>query len=199
LFSSKSAGNEQLTALTGVVLIVLLAVIGVTILRLRSLLWIHLFVGLLLIGPVALKLSSTGYRFLRYYSNNAHYRRKGPPETYLRMLAPIVVLSTIVVLASGVALLLVGPSSRATLLPIHKISFIVWGVVTAIHVLGHLADLPRTLGARRRAHDWNTDALGTTGRLLSLGGALVGGLTLAILLIPQFTPWLHAHFHHAPH
>jgi hypothetical protein len=33
--------------------------------RLRS--W-HLFLGLVLIGPVALKVASTGYRFMRYYT-----------------------------------------------------------------------------------------------------------------------------------
>jgi hypothetical protein len=53
-------GNQRLTVLTGAVLIVLLAVLGVTILRLHTtLLWVHLFLGLLLIGPVVLKLSST--------------------------------------------------------------------------------------------------------------------------------------------
>ena len=49
--------------------------------RIGQLLWLHLFVGLLLIGPVVLKLASTGYRFARYYTNDAVYRRKGPPET----------------------------------------------------------------------------------------------------------------------
>ena len=44
----------------------LLAVIGVTIPELRQLISVHLFVGLLLLGPVALKMVSTGYRFVRY-------------------------------------------------------------------------------------------------------------------------------------
>ena len=48
-------------------LLVLLAVEGVTILFLRPLLSVHIFVGMLLIPPVALKLGSTGYRFVRYY------------------------------------------------------------------------------------------------------------------------------------
>jgi len=69
---------------------------------------VHLFVGMLLIGPVGLKLASTGYRFVRYYSGNEVYRRKGPPELWLRMIAPVVVLSTLVVFVSGVLLLLEG-------------------------------------------------------------------------------------------
>ena len=73
-------GNERLTTVTGAILIVLLAVIGFTIPQLRQFISVHLFVGLLLIGPVVLKLASTGYRFVRYYTGNAAYRRKGPPE-----------------------------------------------------------------------------------------------------------------------
>src|SRR6266700_2655738 len=40
---------------------------------------LHMFVGLLLIPPVALKLASTGYRFVRYYTASPAYRRKAPP------------------------------------------------------------------------------------------------------------------------
>ena len=103
-------GNEQLTTVTGVILIVLLAVIGFTIPQLRQFIWLHLFVGLLLIGPVLLKMASTGYRFVRYYTHNAEYRRKGPPEIALRLIAPIVVLSTVGVFATGIGLMIVGPT-----------------------------------------------------------------------------------------
>ena len=140
-------GNERLTAATGVVLLVLLAVLGVTILRIGQLLWLHLFVGMLLIGPVLLKLTSTGYRFARYYTANPAYRRKGPPAAPMRLLAPLVVISTVVVFGSGVALLLAGPGSRSTLFPIHKLSFFAWLALTGLHVLGHLADLPAPLRA----------------------------------------------------
>src|SRR6478672_6065648 len=91
-----TAGNERLTAAAGALLIVLLAVIGVTIIQLGPLLSVHMFVGMVLLGPLALKLASTGYRFARYYTANPRYRRKGPPLLPLRLLAPIVVLSTLV-------------------------------------------------------------------------------------------------------
>ncbi|HEV7162164.1 MAG TPA: hypothetical protein VGN25_02815, partial [Solirubrobacteraceae bacterium] len=109
-----TSGNERLTAATGAVLIALLAVIGVTILRLRPLLSVHLFVGVLLIPPVMLKMASTGYRFMRYYTANPRYRRKGPPAAPLRIIAPMVISSTFAVLATGVILLFLGPSSRDT-------------------------------------------------------------------------------------
>ena len=118
-----------------------------TIVRIGQLLWLHLFLGMLLIGPVLLKLASTGYRFARYYTANPAYRRKGPPATPMRLLAPLVVLSTVVVFGSGVALLFAGPSSRGTLFPIHKLSFFAWLAFTGVHVLGHLADLPAPLRA----------------------------------------------------
>jgi hypothetical protein len=182
-----TGGNERLTAATGAVLIVLLAVIGVTIISIRPLIWVHLFVG-----PVALKIGTTGYRFVRYYAGDPSYRRKGAPPPMLRLLiAPVVVASTVVVLASGVALLLVGPSSRGTLLPIHKVSFFVWVGFTALHVLAHLLALPRALradyGPSRPLGD---EIAGRSGRVLALASALTAGAVLAILLIPQFGPWL---------
>lgn len=213
LLGGGTAGNERLTAATGVVLLVGLAVICITLLRLHGLLSVHLFVGMLLIPPVLLKVASTGYRFARYYTHEPRYRRKGPPETIMRVLAPLVVISTVVVFATGVALLLIGPSSRGELLPIHKVSFIVWVSVTALHVLGHLAELPRALGVRRetmgyvngggksgmngRGASWHRSPMkaGGAGRMLSLSGALVSGIALAVVLVPQYGPWLNAQHH----
>ena len=194
LTAGGTTGNERLTAATGAVLLVLLAALGITILRIRPLLSEHMFLGILLIPPIALKMTSTGYRFIRYYTANPRYRRKGAPLATLRLLAPIVVASTVAVFASGVALLLEGPGSRGSLLLIHKASFFVWIAVTAIHVLGHLSDLPRALTTKHEIQP-GLDGYGTgrTGRILSLSGALVAGVILAILYIPQFTPWLNAH------
>jgi hypothetical protein len=183
-------GNEQLTAVTGVVLIAMLAPLGVTILRIGQLLNVHMFLGMLLIGPVALKLASTGYRFVRYYGGVASYRLKGPPPIELRLLAPLVVVSTVAVFASGVALLLVGPSHRGLLSPLHKGSFIVWLVATATHVLGHLGDLPRALrAARRPSPPWDDHGSGRWARALTITGALVAGVVLAILAESQFGLW----------
>jgi hypothetical protein len=106
-------GNERLTVLTGVVLIVLTAAIGVTIIWIGQLMWLHLFLGLALIGPVALKLASTGYRFVRYYTYDPAYRRKGPPIPALRVLAPLVVFLTAVLLGTGGSAAVRRPRFRA--------------------------------------------------------------------------------------
>ena len=114
------------------------------------------------------------------------------------MIAPIVVISTLLVLASGVALLFVGPSSRDTLLPIHKVSFIVWVAFTGLHVLAHLPTMLHALRTDYGLHRPGLhDANGRAGRVLSLASALVLGLVLAILVIPEFGPWLAAH--NTPH
>jgi hypothetical protein len=191
-----TSGNERLTAATGVLLLVLLAIVGVTILRLGQLLWVHLFVGMMLIGPMLLKLASTGYRFARYYTGDPAYRRKGPPAAPMRLLAPFVVISTVVVMGSGVALLFAGPSSRGTLFPLHKLSFFAWLAFIGLHVLGHLLDLPAPLRADYRANaGLSGHEPGRDGRVLSLAGVLVAGLVLAVLVIPLFGPWLYAHHH----
>ena len=194
LIGGGTSGNEQLTAITGLVLIALLAALGITILRIHPLLSVHMFLGMLLIPPVALKMASTGYRFIRYYTGNPAYRLKGPPPATMRLIAPIVVASTVVVFASGVALLLAGPSSRGSLLFIHKASFAIWIACTALHVLGHLSDLPRALGTKREIElpELSGAGNGRAGRILSLSGALVAGLVLAVVFLPEFGPWLHA-------
>ena len=208
-------GNERLTAITGLVLIVLLAVIGVTIVRIGQLTSVHLFVGLLLIGPVALKMASTGYRFVRYYTGNAIYRGKGPPELILRMVAPVVVICTVVVFVSGVILMFQGRAHRDPMMMIHKVSFIVWVGFFAVHVLGHIPDVVRYipgLGGVSRARalrelresipgmnapqaqpgrDLPNEIAGRSGRSIALIGALLAGLILALVLLPQFGSWTH--------
>jgi hypothetical protein len=149
LLGGGTDGNEQLTATVGLMLIGLLAVIGVTILRIGQLISVHLFIGLLLIGPVGLKLASTGYRFVRYYRHDRAYREKGPPQLPLRLIAPVVVLTTVAVFLSGVILMFEGPRNRDPSLLIHKVSFIMWVVFTALHVLGHLPGFGHALRAAR--------------------------------------------------
>jgi hypothetical protein len=213
-------GNERLTVQTGAVLLAMLAVLGLTIVRIGQLTWLHLFLGLLLIGPIALKLASTGYRFARYYTSDVAYRRKGPPVLTLRLLGPLVVSTTLVVFASGVMLLALGPSSREPLLLIHKVAFFTWLAATTLHVLGHLPELRRGLLADGTVRAELLTATGAPGggvglgqhigrlrlaprqpggpgRALALLAALGAGLILALMLIPDFAPWLH--YHHSLH
>jgi len=181
------AGNELLTSVTAAVLVVLLAAEGLTILFLDGLLTEHMFIGIMLLGPVALKLASTGYRFARYYAGSPDYREKGPPVLGLRLLAPLLVAATVGVFASGVALLLVGHRSDLVL-TVHKASFVVWGGCFAVHLLAHLPRMIRGVGreAQRRV-------AGSAARAALLGGSLAAGLALALALLSAITGWHGGH------
>ena len=122
--------------------LVLLGIETLTTLALHSYLPVHIFLGLLVIPPVALKLASTDWRFLRYYTNNGPYRREGPPRLLLRLLAPFLIASTLTLFASGVGLIVVGHGG-GPLLQLHAVSFAVWGVLIAIHILAYLTQVLR--------------------------------------------------------
>ncbi len=57
--------NARLTGSAAAVLLLLLAIEGVTVLRVRALLTLHVFIGMLLVPPVLLKVGSTTWRFVR--------------------------------------------------------------------------------------------------------------------------------------
>ena len=168
------AGNELLTSAAAVVLTVLLVAEGITIVRMGGLVTVHMFVGMVLIPPVLLKLASTGYRFARYYARSRPYRAKGPPPLPLRLLAPVLVVTTVVVLGSGVWLMVLGHRSDAVL-ELHKVSFIVWGVVFGVHFLAHLPTMLRALRP--------SDVPGASVRALLVAASLGAGVALALSVL----------------
>lgn len=187
-------GNERLTALTGALLLVLFAAEGVTILSLRSLLYWHYFIGLLLIGPVCLKIGSTVYRFARYYTGAAAYVRKGPPMPLLRVLGPFVVLTSVAVVGTGVLLGVTHSSGYAGIpvLFLHKASFVLWAAVMSIHVLAYVWRVPALIMA-------DLPAPRARGALSAVGGrglrwsvtavALAGGAAAALAGAHLATFW----------
>jgi hypothetical protein len=185
------AGNARLTAANAALLLVLLAIEGVTVLRVRALLTPHVFVGMLLIPPVLLKVASTGWRFARYYSGAPAYQRKGPPPVLLRLLGPVVVLLTVVLFASGTGLLLVSRSWLPLLLKVHKASFILWFGAMTIHVLGHLGEVFR-LAPRDWLRRTRRDVTGAGPRQWLIAASLVAGILLGFLFLGRVGPWLAA-------
>ncbi len=184
------AGNARLTGALAAALLVLLAAEGATIPFIGQLLGPHIFIGMLLIPPVLMKMASTGYRFARYYTHDGPYVRKGPPPAPLRLLAPGVVLSTLALFGTGVALLFAGPPS-STLVFAHKLSFIAWVALMTLHVLGHLLEVPRLGFADWRRSAGGQPRLAGAGlRTLALGAALLAGVAVAGLTISAAGPWL---------
>jgi hypothetical protein len=165
--------------------LVLLAVEGITIPRIFPLLTLHVFIGMLLIPPVLLKMATTSYRFARYYLGSPAYRRKGPPEPVLRLLGPVVILLTLTVLGTGVALVLRG---GATLLRLHQVSFVLWFCAMAVHVLAHFLDTARLAP---RDYYWRTrrQVVGAGLRQWTLAAALAVGFLLGALFIGQATTY----------
>ena len=185
-------GNERLTAATGAVLLVLFAAEGVTILSVHQLITVHFFLGMLLIGPAALKAALVCYRFVRYYAGAPEYRRKGPPAPLLRVLGPVVLGTSLGVVGTGV-MLAVDESAVGPWLFLHKAFFVLWFGAMTIHVLAYVWRLPRLIGA---------DLLGTPGvtrgrevlagrsaRWLLLAASLLAGLVLALSTVHLAAPW----------
>lgn len=184
------AANARLTGGAAAMLLVLLAIEGATIPLIGSLRGPHIFIGMLLIPPVLLKLGSTGFRFARYYSGEPPYRRKGPPPLPMRLLAPGVVLTTLVLFVTGVLLLIDGPGNH-TLKFLHKASFILWFALMAAHVLGHLFEVPKlALPDWRRSGGREAALAGSGLRLTLLATSLLAGLALALATYHLAGPWL---------
>ncbi len=178
--TGQAEGNEKLTAMTGALLLVLLTAEGVTILFKRELMTLHFFVGMLLVGPLLLKLGSTGYRFVRYYTGSAPYVRKGPPAPLPRLLGPVVIATSAGVIGSGVALALAGPGATGWIF-VHKATFVAWFGAMTLHVLCYAPRLPRLLANGSPGRDRLSAALAGAGqRWLLLTAALGVGLIAAL-------------------
>jgi hypothetical protein len=180
------AGNDRLTSITGALLFVLLFLIGITVLRVRTLLPQHLFLGLVLIPPLGLKLFSTGWRFVRYYMGDPAYRRAGPPQLLLRLIAPILVASTVAVFVTGLELWVFGLRFGSVWVAAHKVSFLLWLPFAAIHVLSYLNKSTEAAAAElSRRHSGDS----AFGRRSLVVGSLVAGVALAMASLLYASPF----------
>ncbi len=175
-----ASGNERLTAMTGAVLLLLLAVEGVTIVFKRELLTLHFFFGMLLVGPLVLKIGSTGYRFVRYYAGSAPYVRRGPPALLLRLLGPIVIATSAGVIGvrhragddrpAGAAM---DPDTQGDVHPLVRSH-------VGARALVRAAAAETAAGGFTRARPVSTILAGAGRRWLLLASALAVGLVLAM-------------------
>lgn len=181
------SGNERLTSITGAVLFVLLGLIAVTVLQVRSLLPEHLLLGFVLIPPLGLKMVSTGYRFVRYYTGDPLYRRAGPPRLMLRLIAPIVVLSTLALFATGLELWAFGLRFGSIWVAAHKLSFVIWLPFSLIHAFSYFNKSADAVTAELSGR-----APGGAFALRSLVvGSLVAGVVLALASLAYASPFVY--------
>jgi hypothetical protein len=167
-------GNLRLTALTGSLLLPLLALIFLTGLFMDAFWHIHYAIGFVLIPVVALKLASTSYRAMRYYTGHPIYKAAGPPELVPRLLAPLLVLSVVTALATGVVLF-VEHSRRGVFGTLHTDAAVASGVLLGIHILTYVPDVLGAVGRELHARL----SRGASFRLAAVVAALVIGIILA--------------------
>jgi len=164
--------------MTGAVLLVLFVAECLTLLQLGKLLTLHVFLGMLLLGPVCLKIGSTLWRFTRYYTGSAAYVRRGPPAPLQRVTGPFVMLTTLAVLGTGIMLIVVGPGpSGYRWDQLHHEAFLLWVVFMLIHLASYVPKLPGILTGR--ADQARHVLAARTTRWLLLCGSLAAGLGLA--------------------
>jgi glucan phosphoethanolaminetransferase (alkaline phosphatase superfamily) len=97
------------------------------------------------------------------------------------LVAPVLVLSTLTLLTTGV--LLIATPQRGMVLGLHKASFVVWIGACGIHVLAYATRTLRELLAERVRGGWLR-----VGLVLA---ALSVGVAVAVATYPLAAPWLH--------
>jgi hypothetical protein len=194
------AGNALLTTWTALLLLVGSVAELLTLIDLRGLISWHIAIGALLVPPAVMKTASTGWRMARYYVGSAPYREAGPPPTLLRLLGPLVVVSTVGLLGSGVLLVLLGPVTShqhvfsvfgfgLDWVGVHQGFFAVWCVATGLHVLGRLVP-----AVRIAVDSGGGQVPGAWTRALLLAGMVACAVALAVILVHVEGSW--ASFHH---
>jgi hypothetical protein len=190
------AGNALLTAWTALVLLVLATAELLTLFDVRGLISWHVALGALLIPPSVMKTASTGWRMVRYYRGDTHYRQAGPPPLLLRLLGPLVVFSTLGLLATGVLLVLLGEEQsrqslvsllgwRADWVTAHQAFFAVWAVAAGLHVLGRIIPALRTTVLPRPG----AAVPGRWTRLLWFAVMVTSAAALAVVLVHVDGSW----------
>lgn len=195
------AGNARLTAWTGLLLLVLICIEMATLLALGPLLDWHVIVGVLLVPPALLKTASTGWRIFRYYTHRPAYRESGPPPMLLRLLGPLVVLCTLAVLGTGLALIPLGPDAGRTALltvfghdvsvvTLHAGTFAIWTVVTGLHTVCRLVPALRIVTARAYS-----GVPGKPYRIAALAVTVVAACFAAMIIAGADGSWMNDSFH----
>ena len=156
------AGNSRLTSLTGTLLLALFilqiaSAVGFALLSynlaalggpaydvIRP---VHFFVGFLLMPLIAVKLLSTGYRFGRYYTRDRSYHDAGPPRPVPRLIAPILIASSVTLFGSGVEMWSFQNQFGYAWTAIHNVSAFVFTSALIIHIVCHVREAHRNAAA----------------------------------------------------
>lgn len=197
------AGNALLTAWTALVLLVGSVAELLTLFDVNGLISWHVAIGALLVPAALMKTGSTGWRILRYYTGTRPYVDAGPPPMLLRLLGPLVVVSTLGLLGSGIVLVLLDPTRahrslldllgfRIDWVTVHQVFFAVWAAATGLHLLGRIVPALRTAVLRPGA----AAVPGAWMRWTLLAAAAVAAIALAVVLVHVDGSWVGLHRFH---
>jgi hypothetical protein len=164
--------NLRLTALVGLAMVVPLLVVTLSGLAFDQLWRVHYFAGFLLVPLLLLKLATTGYRMAAYYLGNRRYRRAGPPAPLLRMLAPVLVVSTVVLFLSGIVMW-VADRRLQPWSTLHTDAAVVFCITASVHLLAYL---------RRASSEARSELRRRSRSGVRLRGALGATLVVAVVL-----------------
>lgn len=205
--SGGPAGNKRLTAWAGLLLLGLILGELVTLLDVSGLISWHVVLGMLIVGLTVVKTASTSWRMVRYYTGHPLYRSAGPPPTPLRILGPLVVVTALGLLASGVGLIILGPGAGQRpfisvlgfgldMLTLHQVMFFAFAAVAGVHVIARLVPAVKLLAGRAqrsRVVPGGTHRIAVV--LVSLGTAAL----VAALILGTASAWGQHHDHGGRH
>ena len=173
--------NLRLTSYSGLALLLLLTLVYLTGVFFGPLRQVHFAAGFAIIPLLAVKLGSTGWRAANYYLRREPFRSDGPPLLFLRLLAPLLVISVLVATGTGVVLWVLGVR-RGTWATLHTDSVVVLAVVLLLHTLAYLE---RAL----RASSGGLAAAEVSREERVMLWALAAALVAAVLAIGVEPPW----------
>jgi hypothetical protein len=185
-------GNARLTGISASLLLplVLLEVVTV-VLGVKSVITLHVVIGLVLVGPVLLKLASVTYRMVSYYRGVSEYQQRGRPSVWRRLLGGALGGFFVLLLASGLVLI-VGPSAaHSAARSIHVVSACLVVVLLVAHLSIHLRTAARLASADVRPR---SRVRGASSRLIALLASLAIGGALALLLGGHGSTYLHHYY-----
>jgi hypothetical protein len=171
------------------VLAPVLVEIATILLGVHTFMSLHVFVGLALIPAVLLKLVTTAWRFVRYYTRSRAYREHGPPQTAMRLLAPIFVVATVVLFGSGVAMGLLHGHELQIARRLHGPASVIWLLLLGVHVLVYLGRALRSTAADVRLAIQHR-VRGRTSRGIAVAAVVVLGLVLGGVTVPAQHLWI---------
>ncbi len=173
--------NLRLTSYSGLVLLLLLALVYLTGVFFSPLRQVHFAIGFAIIPLLVVKLSSTGWRAANYYLRREPYGSGGPPQLIPRLLAPLLVASAIVATITGVVLWLLG-RQRGGWATLHTDSVVVLAIVLAMHTITYIQRAVR-------ASAGSLEAVEITSQERVMLWALAVALVAAVLAIGLEPPW----------